>query len=66
MRLAGERVILEGNFAAIKSHRALGGVFRGSAANLERTLTIAVWIVNLKRMLWHDKGGGRYGPDARG
>ena len=63
-RLAGERAVVESAFAAIKSYRALGGVFRGSAADLERTLTIAAGIVNLKRMLWRDKGGGRRGPDA--
>lgn len=65
-RLAGERAAVEGAFAAVKSHRALGNVFRGSAADLERTLTIATGIVNLKRMLGRDKGGGRRGPDAGG
>ena len=61
-RLAGERAVVESAFAAIKSYRALGGVFRGSAADLERTLTIATGIVNLKRMLGRDKGGGAWMP----
>ena len=65
-RLAGERAAVESAFAAIKSYRALGGVFRGSAADLERTLTIATGIVNLRRMLWRDKGGGRLDADAKG
>ena len=65
-RLAGKRTVVESAFAAIKSYRALGNVFRGSAADLERTLTIATGIVNLKRMLGRDKGGGRLDADAKG
>ena len=65
-RLAGERAAVESAFAAIKSYGALGSVFRGSAADLERTLTIATGIVNLKRMLGRDKGGGRLDADAKG
>ncbi len=62
-RLAGEHAVVEGAFAAIKSYRALGNVFRGSAADPERTLTIATGIVNLKRMLGRDKG--REAPGCR-
>ena len=48
---AGERAIIENNFADIKSYRVLGNVFRGSVADLERTFTIVVGLVNLKRMM---------------
>lgn len=47
---AGERAIIENNFADIKSYRIVRNVFRGSVAELEDTFTILVGIVNLKRM----------------
>ena len=36
----------------------LANVFRGSVDDLERTLSIATGIVNLKRMLWRGGAGG--------
>lgn len=53
---AGERAIIENNFADIKSYRVLGNTFRGSVPDLERTFTIVTGIVNLKRLLRRTRG----------
>ena len=42
MRLVGERAVVVSKFAAIKSYMMLASVFRGSVADLERTLSIAM------------------------
>ena len=47
---AGERAIIENNFADIKTYRIVRNVFRGSVAELEDAFTIIVGIANLKRM----------------
>ena len=53
---AGERAIIENNFADIKSYRVLGNTFRGSVPDLERTFTIVTGIVNLKRLMRRTRG----------
>ena len=60
-RQAGDRAAIEANLAGIRSYRILGGVFRGSVADLEKALTVATGLVNLNRM-----AGGAGGPgDSR-
>ena len=55
-RQAGERAIIENNFADLKHHGILGNRFRGSVHDLEETGAVAVGLVNLKRILRGAKG----------
>lgn len=58
VRLGGGRDALRRGLAGIKAHRALGGAFRGSMADLEEALTVATGLVNL-RLIMGRAGGGR-------
>lgn len=55
-RLAGERTIIESNFAGIEARRILGNVFRCSAADLEDAFSAVSGLVNLKRIMRRARG----------
>ena len=59
--LAGERAIIENNFADIKAHRILANVFRGSVADLEEAFSVVSGLVNLKRIM---RGVRGWTPDT--
>ena len=48
--LAGERAIIENNFADIKDNGIFGTKFRGSVQDLKETGTVAVGLANFKRI----------------
>ena len=58
---AGERAIIENNFADIKAHRILGNVFRGSVTDLKEAFSVVSGLVNLKRIM---RDVRRWTPDT--
>ena len=46
-----DRAIIENEFRRMKVYRLIGGIFRGSVADLEKTVVFVTGIVNLQRMM---------------